>query len=252
MNAKLSIILCVAVFFSVASAFRVGVQRQFVFRSTSLRMSDNDAEKSSEIENPVTPVTATPETPVTTPSSTESGLAVIPVDLDNMGTAVGVFGGVLGLILAGPVGGIVLASITKYVSKKENDSGEALRGLGKTIIESYNFLTKINGKYGLIDKATKTVDSAVSSAGVSDNEALDTVKKTVATTKSKYDEINKEYDIVAKGKQLLTAAGTLSDAALEKFEELNAKYDFVATAKSTTSTVAKKVTEKVKEQTNKE
>ena len=49
---------------------------------------------------------------------------------------------------------IILAALTNYVVKKENDSGEALRGLGKTVVESYNFLTKINAKYDISDKVS--------------------------------------------------------------------------------------------------
>ena len=38
------------------------------------------------------------------------------------------------------------------------------RGLGKTVVESYNFLTKINSKYQISDKLGDTVSKAVDSA----------------------------------------------------------------------------------------
>lgn len=62
-----------------------------------------------------------------------------------MQSAAAVTGGILGLVLFGPVGALVLAAITNFVSKKDDEAGEALRGLGKTVVESYNFLTKLNG-----------------------------------------------------------------------------------------------------------
>eukprot|EP01041_Mallomonas_annulata_P013995 gene13995-29789_t len=217
---RICILVCVVII-GVASGYRVSMQRPKLMRSTGImKMSE---EKS------------TPET------------SMVPVDLDNIGTAAGVFGGVLGLILAGPFGGIALAAVAKYVSKKENESGEALRGLGKTIIESYNFLLKINGKYNLTDKATEVVSGAVSSVGVSDSEALETVKKTYSTTTEKVKELNSEYDLVSKGKELVTAAATLSDAALEKVEELNAQYDFVETAKKAASTLVESIRNQVSE-----
>ena len=67
-----------------------------------------------------------------------------------------------------------------------------------------------------------SVTNAVSSIEV-ENEALDTVKSTVTTTVAKVDEINKEYDLVSKGKQALDVAGTLSDQAIDKVIELNQK-----------------------------
>jgi len=223
-----SIIVCVLFFSGIVSAFRVGTTRTNLFRPKMLlKMSE---------EKP----------------SVEPSYSIVPVDLENMGTAAGIFTGVLGLIIAGPLGGVVLAAIGKYVSKKENDSGEALRGLGKAIIEAYNFVSKLNVKYSLTDQAGSVVTSAVSAVGVSDNEALETVKKTISTTTEKVNELNKEYDLISKGKQLVSAAVTLSDAALEKVEELNAKYDFVETAKSTATSTANTVVSKIKEQTNKE
>ena len=65
-----------------------------------------------------------------------------------------VTGGVVGFALAGPLGALVSAAISNYVSKKGNDAGVALRGFGKTVIESYNFLTTLNSKYYLTGKAS--------------------------------------------------------------------------------------------------
>ena len=49
------------------------------------------------------------------------------MDKENIENAAAVTGGILGLVLSGPVGGLILAALTNYVVKKENDSGEALR-----------------------------------------------------------------------------------------------------------------------------
>ena len=152
----------------------------------------------------------------------KASTSLIPVDIENIGTAAGITGGILGFVLAGPIAGLILAAIAKYVTKKENESGEALRGVGKTVIESYNFLLKLNGKYDLTSKASETIVKAVSSLPV-ETDGLEKVKETVSSTVSKVQELNKEYDLVSKGKQALVVAATLSDSALEKVEELNAK-----------------------------
>ena len=150
---------------------------------------------------------------------------IVPLEKQNIENAAAVTGGILGLVLVGPIGALVLAAITNYVVKKENDSGEALRGLGKTVIESYNFLNKLNSKYNLTGKTAETLSKSLSSVET-DSETLDTVKKTVTTTVTKIDELNKEYDFVTKGKQVASAAAVLSDTAIEKLEELNAKVFF--------------------------
>ena len=97
-----------------------------------------------------------------------------------------------------------------------------MRGFGKAVIESWNFLAALNEKYDLTGKATETIKSAINKAAA-ENESFDQVTKTFDSTVSKVSEINKEFDLLTKAKQALEAASTLTDAALEKIEELNAK-----------------------------
>lgn len=155
-------------------------------------------------------------------SDSEPRVDLVPVDKTNTVNAAAVTGGILGFVLGGPLFGLVFAALSNYVAKSENESGEALRGLGKVVVESYNFLNKLNSKYSLSTKAGDTVGSLISSAS-SDNETLDKVKTTYSTAVEKLDEINKEYDLVTKGKEIVVAAATLSDAVIDKAIELNSK-----------------------------
>ena len=141
--------------------------------------------------------------------------SLVPVQKETVENAAAVTGGVVGFALAGPLGALVLAAISNYVSKKDNDAGVALRGFGKTVIESFNFLTTLNQKYDLTGKASATVKEAVNRVA-SENENLDQVTKTLDTTVTKVSEINSEFALVTKAKQALVAAGTLTDAAFEK------------------------------------
>jgi hypothetical protein len=104
----------------------------------------------------------------------------------------------------------------------DGESGEALRGLGKTVVESYNFLTKLNTKYGITGKVTDSIGKAFSGVEV-ESEALQKVTSTYATVSSKVSELNQEYDLVSKGKEVIAATAALSDAAIEKVIELNDK-----------------------------
>lgn len=147
---------------------------------------------------------------------------IVPLEKPNIQSAAAVTGGILGFVLGGPVWGVAFAALSNFVSKKEDDYGDALRGFGKVVIESYNFLNKINSKYEITNKVSSAVSSVVSSVNT-ESESLDTIKKTYTETISKIDEINKEYDLVNKGTEVIAAAATLSDAAIEKVVELNAK-----------------------------
>lgn len=147
---------------------------------------------------------------------------LVPIEKTTVENAAAVTGGFVGFALGGPVVALFLAAVSNYVVKKDNDAGAALRGFGKVVIESYNYLTTVNNKYDLTSKASETLKSTVSKAA-SEYESLDQVTKTLDTTVTKVSEINKEFDLVTKAKQALVAAGTLSDAAFEKVDELNTK-----------------------------
>jgi len=173
----------------------------------------------------------------------EENTNIVPVDKVNIENAAAVTGGFLGFVLAGPLAGVVLAALTNYVVKKENDSGEALRGIGKTVVESYNYLAKINSKYGISAKVSEAAGKAIDEAAV-ENESVQTLKETLDTSSKKVSELNKEFDLVGKAKQLTSAAADLSDKAIDAVDEANTKYDFVKVAKET----ANKAIDAAKEQ----
>ena len=59
------------------------------------------------------------------------------------------------------------------------------------------------------------------------------MKETLDTSSKKVSELNKEFDLVGKAKQLTSAAADLSDKAIDAVDEANTKYDFVKVAKET-------------------
>jgi hypothetical protein len=115
----------------------------------------------------------------TEPEAPEPSKSVVLVPLDkvNIENAAAVTGGILGFVLGGPALAAIFAAVTNYVSKKDGESGEALRGVGKTVIESYNFLNKINTKYSVTGKVGSSVSKAVSGVET-DSDILDKVKST--------------------------------------------------------------------------
>lgn len=198
--------LTLLAFFSVASGFRTISMPKFSMKVqstlsnksslTTLKMSEDDSDKGN--------------------------YNLVPVDKTNIESAASFTGAILGLVLAGPVGGLFVAALVNYVSKKDNEAGEALRGIGKTIVESVNFFKKVDSKYTVTGAVTETV-TTVTSQAAAENETVEKVTTTLSTAVAKVQELDKEYDLVSKGKEIIGAAGTFSDAALEKIDELNQK-----------------------------
>jgi predicted transcriptional regulator len=148
---------------------------------------------------------------------------LVPLDKTNIENAAAVSGGIVGFAIGGPVFGIILAAVSNYVSKKEDsDYGSALRGFGKTVIESYNFLTTLNNKNDITGSASSSFDKFITNAEI-ESEGFGKFTKASDKFVSKVKDFNTEYDLLGKGKQAIIAGSALTDAALERIEELNAK-----------------------------
>lgn len=155
-----------------------------------------------------------------TPSSKND---LVPLEKSNIENAAAATGGIVGFAIGGPVFALILAALSNYVSKKEDsDYGVALRGFGKTVIESYNFLTTLNNKYDATGVISDNLDK-FRTAAEGESEGFGKFTKTVDSIGSKVVELSTEFDLVGKGKQAIIAASTITDAALEKLEELNSK-----------------------------
>ena len=176
--------------------------------------------------------------------SDEEGGALITVNEENIGAGASTLGGVAGFVVGGPVFGALSAALVNYVSKQDNEVGDVARGVGKVALDVFNFLTKLNNKYDLTDKAGTAAVDAIDKVKEKDAEGvLDKVEDALATTTDKLSALNDEYDLVGKGKQVLWVAGDLSEKAIMKGIELNDEYDLVDKAVD----AGKEAVEKAKE-----
>merc|ERR1719281_88605 len=158
---------------------------------------------------------------------------LVPVNEDSIKTSSAVTAGGAGFLVGGPVFGAITAAAGNYAAKQDSEVGEVVRGVGKVSLDVYNFLLKINGKYDLTDKAGAQLKDQLNKlkAG-SSGETIAKVEDALGKATSKFAELDKEYDLVEKGKQALGYAGDLSDKGIE----LNAEYKL-------TDQVVAKVTE---------
>ena len=92
-------------------------------------------------------------------------------------------------------------------------------------LDVYNFLLRMNGKYDLSDKAAAALKDQLEKLKKGDSAStVAKVEDALNTATSKFDELNKEYDLVEKSKQAIGYAGDLSIKAIDKGLELNKEY----------------------------
>lgn len=125
------------------------------YKATSrpaLNASEPAASQSTENSTAIVSIKPTePDIPVS------KHFELIPYDKEQLVNAATAAVAIFGVILGGPVLAALFAAVANYVAQKENDSGEALRGVGKSVIRSFNFLGKLNFKYDFSGKLAKSL-----------------------------------------------------------------------------------------------
>mmetsp|Transcript_7062 Transcript_7062/g.15419 ORF Transcript_7062/g.15419 Transcript_7062/m.15419 type:complete len:220 (-) Transcript_7062:414-1073(-) len=144
---------------------------------------------------------------------TGSGGALVAVNEETVEFSAGTIGGIGGLLIGGPVLGVITGCATNYLSRKDIDTAsEAVKGIAEKGIGIYNYVGKL-----LVDN--DIVGKAKDALGNSNPEALDTVESTWKTVSEKSEELG-VADIASK---TLSVAGDtvekLVDSALGAAEE---------------------------------
>jgi hypothetical protein len=171
---------------------------------------------------------------------------IVPVSKETVQASTIVSGSVVGFLLAGPIGALVTAALSAYLVKKEDSLvAEALAGVGKSVVEAYNYLNKVNTKYDLTTKVTAAVSEAVDKASA-ESETVANAKSKVLEVASQASSVISEYDLTTKAAALAKASVELSESAIEKLDDLNRQYDLIEVAKTTASGVVEKARNAVK------
>ncbi|EWM30517.1 hypothetical protein Naga_100013g33 [Nannochloropsis gaditana] len=171
--------------------------------------------------------------------------ALVPVNPQTIETSAAIVGTSAGIVFLGPVLGIVLGLLTNYAAKTDNDVGEAARGVGKTALEVFNYIVKINSKYQIGTKVSNSASSLVSKLKENDGEdsVVAKLEETFESTKTKLSDLDQEYDLVSKAKSAVGLTVDFSNSAIDKALELNEKYSIV----DKTTDAVKKAVNKAKE-----
>lgn len=187
----------------------------FARTTSAIRMSD---------DAPVPPPEAPPAVKTT---------AIVPINEETVEFTAGLLGGVVGFSIGGPVLGALGAAAANYASKTDAEVGEVLSAVSKTSIELFNYFSKLDSKYEVLDQAKGQLEGAldkVKSADGANPETIDKIESALGKTNAKISEINDEYDLVGTGMTALGVVGDLVEKAIIKAGELNEEYQLSSKA----------------------
>jgi chromosome segregation ATPase len=183
-------------------------------------------------------------------SDDEEGGALVPIKEETVEFTAGLLGATAGLFIGGPVFAFILGAAANYVSKMEGDASEVVQAVSKSSIQIFNYLTRLDKKYEILDKTKDKLEEAVDglkAKGTVDPDALAKVEGALETTKSKIEEINDEYDLVGAGMTALGVVGDLVEKAVKKASELNEEYQLSGKALDALKTSVDKAKDAAKE-----
>jgi len=177
-------------------------------------------------------------------SEEEKSTEIVPVNKDTIKTSTAVVGGLAGFAFGGPIFAAIFAAGANYVATKENEFGEVANGVGQVSLQLWNFVLKLNGKYDLTGKASDAAGSAFSDLKAKDeNEVLEKVEGALKTVSTSLGDLNSEYALGDKAKDLLKKADSASVAAIDKGIEFSKEKELGSKVKD----LAGKAVDKVKE-----
>jgi len=109
--------------------------------------------------------------------------------------------------------------------------------------EVYNYLSRLDSKYEVLDNAKNTLESTlekIKKSGNTDPAVVEKVEAALKSTTSKIKEINDEYDLVGAGTTALGVVGDLVERAVKKAGELNNDYKLSERALEAVNTAVNK------------
>jgi hypothetical protein len=171
------------------------------------------------------------------------GGSIVPIKEETIEFTAGLIGGAVGFAVGGPVLGAITAAAANYASKTDMEVAEIIQAVSKSSIEIYNYLATLDAKYELLNSAKTSLEETLDKVKSSDKVDPETVKKVenaLASTTSKINEINEEYDLLEVSKTSLGVIGDLVEKAVKKAGELNDEYKLTDKATSAISSAVEK------------
>ncbi|KAL3788555.1 hypothetical protein ACHAW5_009401 [Stephanodiscus triporus] len=189
-------------------------------------------------------------------------LAIVPINEASVQFAAGALGGVVGLVLGGPILGAVAASAFNYISRKEDDRSSSSSSLttretvtakrvvdtaSQTALLAYNFIAQFERDNKVVDSVLRFLESAVDGLKGTDSpgvDALVALESTLGGIANKVEEWNDDYDLLGGAGTVLDSVGDLVEIGVDKVVELNGEYKLTDRAIGVIKVAVERVTEK--------
>ena len=178
-------------------------------------------------------VPATPAPPaVAPPASADVGGALVAINDETIEFTAGIAGGVAGLVIGGPVVGLLAATASNYVSRTKDESGEIgtiINAVSTKSIEVFNYLAKIDAKYEVLSSAQSNLEAALvdlksSNSSPETQKTIAKVEEALEKTTNKLTELNDEYDLLDAGVLALGVVGDVVEKTIKTVSNLNEEY----------------------------
>jgi len=185
-----------------------------------------------------------PKMDESTGSTMPSSAALVPVNEATIEFTSGLLGGALGFAVGGPVLAAIVAAATNYVSKNgEGEVTDIVQTVSKSTIEVYNYFAKLDAKYEVVDGARKNLQNTLDDLKKNekiDPKIIEQTEKALESTKSRLDDLNKEYDFVNAGSVAFGIVGDLVEKAVNTIGDFNSEYGLTDRAKNSIKDVVAK------------
>lgn len=168
--------------------------------------------------------------------------ALVKIDEETTATAASLVGGVAGVLVGGPVLGVLGFVGAAFLARQgeDNDAATALKGIGSSVLEVVNFIGGVDKKYEVTGRVGSALDEQVTKVkGQSPQaaELIDGVSNAVAS-------VDKDVGIGSTLGNIVTGGSSLAsqavDKAVETADTVNEKYNITEKIADTVNDVVSK------------
>ncbi|CAK0809631.1 unnamed protein product [Prorocentrum cordatum] len=153
-----------------------------------------------------------------------------------------VIGGITGVLVGGPVLGVLLFVGFAFLVRQgaDNDAATALKGVAAKGLETLNFIGGVDQKYEVTRKVGKSVGEQVDKVKASSPEAAEIIDKVGGAI----EKVDKEVNIKSSLSNVVTSGSSLAKDIVDKAIETNEKYGISDKIKGTIGDAVSKVQKK--------
>jgi len=166
----------------------------------------------------------------------------VAINEDNTAAMASLIGGITGVLVGGPVLGVLLFVGFAFLVRQgaDNDAATALKGVAAKGLETLNFLGSVDKKYEVTSKVGSAVGEQVAKVKASSSTAAEIIDGVDSAIKT----VDKEVNIGSTLSSAVTTGSSVASDLVDKAIETNQKYSITDKIKDTIDDAVSKVQKK--------